>query len=465
VGVYAQQQFGWKNRLYVTGAIRADDNSSFGTNFDAIVYPKFSASWVISEEPKFRSKFDRLHIDNLRLRGAWGQAGRAPAPFSATQTYTSSRTAVGTTVVGGLRTSSIGNPDLKPEKGTEYEVGFESDFMRGRMGLEATYYRKNMKDLLVPIALPPSAGFAGSQLQNLGSTRNHGVELSLTAKPIDRRQFQWDSRVNFAYNSNKLLGLDTIRSCMPWNGEVCQIGKVAAEELPGGASYSPGVQRNRVGYPLGAYFVRYPRKDANGNYMFTGTSPNLVPVYDTAFTFVGPAWPPRTMSWSNNFTLFNNFHVYGLFDYQGGHYQLNYKEYNRCALVTNGPNCERLSKPGVSVEERALYGAVGTPTTVTLPMTQTLFLEKADFIKLRDVSLTFSIPRRILSRTKMESASLVLSGHNLAMWTDYTGLDPEVNGYGSNVVRGSGSSSQFVRVDAYSMPMIKRYTLQLNVTY
>jgi len=465
VGVYAQQQFGWNNRLFVTGAIRADDNSSFGTNFDAIIYPKFSASYVLSEEPRFRSKLDRLHIDNLRLRGAWGQAGRAPAPFSATQTYTSSRTAVGTAVVGGLRTSSIGNPDLKPEKGTEYEVGFESDFLRGRLGLEATYYRKNMKDLLVPIALPPSAGFAGSQLQNLGATRNHGVELSLSARPIDRRSFDWESRFNFAYNSNKLLALDTVRSCLPWNGEVCQAGKVAAEELPGGASYSPGLQRNRVGYPLGAYFVRYPRRDASGNYMFTGTAPNLVPVYDTAFTFVGPAWPPKTMSWSNNFTFFNNFHIYGLFDYQGGHYQLNYKEYNRCALVTNGPNCERLAKPGVSVEERALYGAVGTPTTVTLPMTQTLFLEKADFIKLRDVSLTFSIPRRITSRTKMESASIVLSGHNLAMWTKYTGLDPEVNGYGSNVVRGSGSSSQFVRVDAYSMPMIKRYTMQLNVTY
>jgi outer membrane receptor protein involved in Fe transport len=150
VGVYAQQQFGWNNRLFVTGAIRADDNSSFGTNFDAIIYPKFSASYVLSEEPRFRSKLDRLHIDNLRLRGAWGQAGRAPAPFSATQTYTSSRTAVGTAVVGGLRTSSIGNPDLKPEKGTEYEVGFESDFLRGRLGLEATYYRKNMKDLPRP---------------------------------------------------------------------------------------------------------------------------------------------------------------------------------------------------------------------------------------------------------------------------------------------------------------------------
>src|SRR6185369_13409079 len=144
-------------------AVRMDDNSSFGTNFDAIVYPKLSASYVMSEEPRFRAMLERFHVDNLRLRGAWGQAGRAPAPFSAAQAYTSSRTAIGSTgVAGGIRTSAIGNPDLKPEHGSEYEVGFESDHFHGRLGLEATYYRKVMEDLLIAIALPPSAGFAGS---------------------------------------------------------------------------------------------------------------------------------------------------------------------------------------------------------------------------------------------------------------------------------------------------------------
>src|SRR6185503_6705627 len=248
VGFYAQQQFGWKNRLFVTGAIRMDDNSSFGTNFDAIVYPKLSGSYVISDEPRFQSAFQTMHVDQLRLRGAWGQAGRAPAPFSAAQTYTSSRTATGPTgVAGGLRTTSIGNPDLKPEKGSEYEVGFDSDFLRGRMGLELTYYQKRMNDLLIAIALPPSAGFAGSQLQNLGSTRNQGVELSLMGTPIDRRNFSWESRFNFSYNHNKLLALDTIRTCTPWDGTPCQPGKAAAEDIPGGASYTPGLQRNRVG--------------------------------------------------------------------------------------------------------------------------------------------------------------------------------------------------------------------------
>ncbi|HEV8214909.1 MAG TPA: SusC/RagA family TonB-linked outer membrane protein [Gemmatimonadaceae bacterium] len=466
VGIYGQQQFGWNNRLFVTGAIRMDDNSSFGTNFDAIVYPKLSASYVMSEEPRFRGMLDKLHVDNLRLRGAWGEAGRAPAPFSAAQTYTSSRTATSATgVVGGLRTSGIGNPDLKPEMGTEYELGFESDFYRGRFGIDFTYYRKEMKDLLVGIALPPSAGFGGTQLQNLGSTLNKGIELSLNAIPIDRRHFQWETRFNIAHNDNKLLSLDTIRTCQPWFGETCQPGKSLAEDIPGGASYTPGLQRNRPGFPLGSYFVRYPKKDANGNYVFTGTAPNLVPVYDTTFQYVGPAWPPTTMSWSNSFRVLDGIQFYALFDAQRGHYQINYKEYNRCALVANGPNCERLAKPGVSPEERALYGSTGTPTTVTLPMTQTLYLEKADFVKLRDVSVSFDVPRSLISRTKMERANLVLSGHNLKMWTKYTGLDPEVNGYGSNVIRGSGSSSQFVRADAYSMPMTRRYSLQLNVTY
>jgi TonB-dependent starch-binding outer membrane protein SusC len=235
------------------------------------------------------------------------------------------------------------------------------------------------------------------------------------------------------------------------------------EELPGGASYSPQMQRNRVGYPLGAYFLRYPSRTAQGQYILT---PAGAPVYDTAFKFLGSAVPTKLASFSNTLTLFTNFRLYALLDYQGGHYLFNYKEYNRCALVSNGPNCERLNRAGISDTVRALYGTGGgTPTVLTSPMTQTLYVEKADFVKLRDVSLTFTLPDRFARRGRMQAASIALSGRNLAMWTDYTGLDPEVNGYGNNVVRGSGSNAQFVRVDAYSQPMTRRYTITLNLTY
>jgi TonB-dependent starch-binding outer membrane protein SusC len=369
----------------------------------------------------------------------------------------STRVALSPTTVGGaLVTRTYGNPDLKPELGEEIELGFDAEFVGGRAGTEFTYYRKSMRDLLVPVALPPSLGFAGSVLQNLGQTLNQGVEMGLTGTPWDRRNVTWETRLNLTWNKNRLVALDTFRT----------------EEIPGGASYTPGLQRNRVGYPLGSYFARYPTRDANGNYVLNRNAAGVIttPVYDTAFTFVGPAIPTRSWSFSNTLTLFKNFRLYGLLDFQGGHYLINYKEYNRCALAADGPNCALLNQPGLQGTAqldtlRAVYGITGTPLTVTLPMTQTQYLEKADYVKLRDLSLTWMMPSSLSQRLRMESANIVLSGKNLGLWTDYSGLDPEVNGYSNNQLRGSGNAAQFVRVDAYSWPMARRYTVQLNVTY
>jgi len=473
VGVFAQQQFGWRNRIFVTGALRADDHSSFGRDFDIILYPKASLSWVLSEEPVFAGLFNTIRADNFRFRSAWGRAGRAPAPFVSTQTYASSRVALGPNGVGGAITANtFGNPNLKPESGEEIELGFESDYFRGRAGLELTFYRKTMTELLVPIDLPPSLGFSGSITENLGQTTNRGLEMGISATPVALRNFVWEGRANLTWNRNMLNRLDSVRSCRPWLGEVCDPTKSNAEEFPGGASFSLGIQRNRVGHPLGAYFVRNPTKDASGNYVLNRNAAGVIttPVYDTTFTFLGPALPTRLMSLSNTFTFFKNFRLYALLDHHGGHRLFNFKEYNRCALVANGPNCARLNRPedvGTARLDtlRALYGISGTPTTTTGAYTQAQFIEKADFVKLRDLSLTMVLPAAWARAARMQTASVVLTGKNLALWTDYTGLDPEVNGYSNNQLRGSGNASQFLRIDAYSWPMIRRYTAQINFTY
>jgi TonB-linked SusC/RagA family outer membrane protein len=475
VGVFAQQQLGWRDRLYVTGALRADDHSSFGSDFDIIVYPKASVSWVLSEEPMFDGFLNAIRANSFRVRGAWGRAGRAPAPFSAVQTYGSTRVATSPTIVGGaLVASAYGNPDLKPETGTEIELGFDSDYLNGRVGLEFTWYRKVMKDLFAPLALPPSLGFAGSVTQNLGQTTNRGAELGLRLTPVSTRNFVWDGSFSLATNKNRLDQLDTIRVCRTWVGETCAPTKGIAEDIPGGASYSGGMQRSRVGYPLGAYWSRLPSRDANGNYILNRNAAGVIttPVYDTAFTFIGPAVPTKQWSLSNTFTVFRNFRLYGMLDYQGGHYLYNQKSYNRCATVANGPNCALLNDPALIGTARldtlrAVFagGGVSTPLTVTAPMTQSQYVEKADFIKLRDVSLTYTLPSRIAQGLKMETASITVAGKNLALWTDYSGLDPEVNGYSNNQLRGSGNNAQFVRVDAYSWPMIRRWTMQFNLTY
>jgi TonB-dependent starch-binding outer membrane protein SusC len=484
VGIYGQQQFGWRDRLWVTGAIRADDQSSFGANFDWIVYPKASISWVLSEEPFAQPFVNLMRADNFRLRSAWGRAGRAPAPYSAVQTYGSTRVALNSSAVGGaLVASAYGNPDLKPERGEEVEVGFESDYLGGRFALEATYYNKVMKDLLVPIALPPSLGFAGSQLQNLGHTTNRGLELGLSGTPVSRSMFAWDSRLSMSFNRNRLVSLDTIRVCTPWiAGSTCPVGKSNAEEIPGGASYSPGMQRNRIGYPLGSYFARFPLQGANGDSLVRSGAVMLA-VYDTAFRYVGPALPTRMVSLSNTMTFLRNFQLYVLLDHHGGHWLYNQKSYNRCATVANGPNCAMLNDPAITQAWarggqdsilaqarfdtlRALYGDnQSTPLTVSARMTQTQYIEQADFIKLRDISLTYTLPPQFARAVRMETASVVVAGKNLKIWTDYSGLDPEVNGYSNNQLRGSGNAAQFVRIDAYSWPQTRRYTIAFNFSY
>jgi TonB-dependent starch-binding outer membrane protein SusC len=163
---------------------------------------------------------------------------------------------------------------------------------------------------------------------------------------------------------------------------------------------------------------------------------------------VGPALPSRFLSLSNTITLFRDFRVYGLLDYQGGHWLYNHKEYDRCLTRAN---CERLNSGTISDTLRAIY------------RTQSFYLEKADFMKLREVSVSYTVPRRYTQRAGVDALALTLTGRNLATWTDYTGLDPEVSGYGANQQRTNPSS--FIRADAYPMPQTRRMSFSFNVTF
>src|SRR5439155_23318734 len=171
-GLYAQEQLAYKTRLFLTGAVRGDGNSAFGAKFYAVVYPKFSFSRVLSEEP-FLAK-SKL-FSQLKLRGAWGRAGLAPDVFSAIQTYSAE---VGPAGQGGVSPQNIGNLDLKPEVGQETEVGFDAGLFNQRMGIEFTFYNKNIKDAVVSVPNKPSRGFPGVTFVNLGKTRNRRIELA-----------------------------------------------------------------------------------------------------------------------------------------------------------------------------------------------------------------------------------------------------------------------------------------------
>ena len=200
-GVFVQEQIDWDNKLFLTGAVRGDDNSAFGENFDFVVYPKLSASYVISDEPFFE---DIGFVNQLKLRAAWGKAGRQPDVFDAIRTY---EPAVGPGGVATLTPSTIGNPDLKPEVGSEVELGFDASFVDDRVGLEVTYFSQTTSDAIVAVPVAPSLGFPDVQFRNIGEVTNKGYELSLNANVVRMDNFSLDLGATYSKNENEVVDL------------------------------------------------------------------------------------------------------------------------------------------------------------------------------------------------------------------------------------------------------------------
>ena len=203
VGFYVQETLSWQDRLFLTGAVRRDENSAFGTDFGAQTYPKVSGTWVLSEEP-----FWNLDLLNpLRVRGAWGKAGKQPLTFAAERIYQPVTGPGGRPIV---TPSNLGNPELGPERGVEFEIGFDAGFLDERVSVGFTQYWKTTQDAIVDAPVRPSLAFPGRQFVNVGQVDNWGTEVSLDVQVLQRPQLRWDIGVAFSYNDNEIKDLGDI---------------------------------------------------------------------------------------------------------------------------------------------------------------------------------------------------------------------------------------------------------------
>jgi TonB-linked SusC/RagA family outer membrane protein len=445
LGLYGQEQIGWRDRLFLTGAVRVDNNSAFGSDINWLAYPKISASYILSEEPFFH-RFAKL--DQLKLRVAWGQAGNVPAPFAGQRSFTS-----GATIddngrrVPALLTGQYGNPDIKPERGVEVEGGLDASFLKNRLGAELTYYNKKTRDALMAVPVPPSTGFLGSVLQNLGEIKNTGFELALTATPVQRRVVNWESRLGVSTNHNELVSFGYDRTAIILS------------------LYQP-VQRHQPGYPLGGYWGNFPARDASGK-LVVNTAGALVA--EDSQRYIGPATPTREASFGNTLTFFGNLRLFGLLDYKGGHYLYNVKDQYRCwggSFVTTWSTNAAQNIPGAcwDVNDPSQSEEFKRMRQQDPSINNGLFIQKADFIKLRDVSLTYTLPSSWVHRTGTEQAAITFAVHNAAiLWKPhYSGPDPEVNFTGVN---DPGSYFSFIRVDSWTAPMTRRFTTSLQLSF
>jgi TonB-linked SusC/RagA family outer membrane protein len=421
IGSYVEEEMSWNDRLFVTAALRFDDNSAFGQNFNATVYPKASVSWLLSEEPFFGMDM----FNTLRFRAAFGASGQQPGTTDALRYLNPVAGRKNGAPQTGVTFGSSGNDDLKPERSQELEVGLDAALFGGRVGVELTFYNKRTKDALIQRPLPPSAGESPFQFFNLGEVRNRGIELAINTRLFDRPSFVWDIALSGSLTSNKLIEL----------GE-------GIEPITLGF-----YQQHVEGYPLGGFWGLELTgfDDANGDGIIDRDEYTV----SSEPVFQGSALPTREASLNTTFSFFKGrIRLGGQFDYRGGHIIDNSIENFRCTPVFN---CRGLYDRRAPLEEQARAAAVVNEGADVFA-----FFEPGWFIKLREVSLTYNVPERIAAAFRTSRMSVSISGRNLWTITDYSGVDPEVNAF---------AQDNFASSDFESQPQVRYWIVRLNVGF
>jgi TonB-linked SusC/RagA family outer membrane protein len=422
LGIFGQEQFAWRDRLYLTAALRNDDNSAFGAAFSRVTYPKFSLSYVISDEPWFKVPLVGDQLSELRLRIAYGQSGKAPATFSSIRTYSA---ASGPNDLPAVTPNTTGNPNLGPEIGKEVEAGFDLSGMQDRVGLEFTYYNKKTVNAILDKVVAPSAGQSATQPINIGGLFNRGIELGVRGTPWRSERANLDLTASLSTNHNEITDLG----------------------LPGQYFISAGTfLRHQVGYPAFAWFEKKLLRTSfdrttgvASNLMCADTLANMggkenpdptkaVPCATAPLVYQGRSVPPREFSFTGTLTLFSRFRIYSMVDVKNGHKKLDGNTRVRCGIFgrclenfANLPAAQLTNFPTLKTDVDSMRAArVQSNSTIV-----DYLITQANFGRWRELSFSYDVPNRYAQMARASRASLSVSGRNLKLWTNYQGFEPE----------------------------------------
>ncbi|MBI4520795.1 MAG: TonB-dependent receptor [Gemmatimonadetes bacterium] len=386
-GFFFQNIFDIRNRYFLTVGMRADGNSAFGEGFGLQVYPKLSGSWVISDESFWRPAWG-----TVKLRAAYGQSGRAPGAFDAVRTWTATGSFLGKPAFLPL---NRGNPDLGPEVTAEVEGGFDASWLDDRLRVDLTYYRSTTNNALLPVAGVASAGFAGNQLENVGTLRNSGIEIAASASPILRSNWGWELGLNVTTNHSKAVDLGGRQS----------IGNDAI-----------------LGEPIAVYRGRYVKNPDEF----------AAPVIEQNHIY-GPAQPTLIVSPSTTVRLPAGIMLAVRGEYKAGHfYQDSNIESGAVSRSATVPSCWRYyANKGVNNQLIPLdqVPALGRARCTPSLTNSDYFIYPADFFRLRSVSAT--VPVEFLLSDRVSSAALTVSLNNSWSWKEMPILDPELGQNGA----------------------------------
>ena len=434
LGYLTELQLSSRDRRFIQIGARIDQNSSFGQRVGenrppSFFLPKVGASWVISEEDFFEPLTG--FITQVRLRGAWGTTGRSPNPGASLRTFSAAPFAIEGSQNAGAIPENPGNDTLRAERGEEIEMGMDVSFWNDRISTELTYFNKTTTDLLLNRPLPPSLGFLQNPVVNIGEVYNRGIEFTMNASILQMENIGWESSVGISTLDNKLVSL-------------------------GGVNPFGTTNRFTEGYQLGSYVTKTIRN--------INEETGVVTVADTLEVF-GNVLPTLEWNWSNRLTLFKNFTLSANLDAKSGHRLYNNTDrFRETQLVRDEKRLdptvlsrrERLRRYGNDTPgQPAFVQENGTPTTVN--DVREAYYQDASFVRLREVALTYAMPRSIATRLgPLNGGTFTIALQNAALWTDYEGADPEVI---------SAGGTNFGRSDFLTVPNPRTIVFKTNFIF
>ena len=436
VSFFTRSSYGLKDRYFLTGVLRYDGSSKFATGHKWGLFPALSGSWHISQEDFMRN----VPFSDLRLRVGWGLQGNpGVGPYSSLLTLAATgdgRYVFGEAPVSGVIPTSDANPNLKWEQTAQYNLGLDYGLKNNRISGSIDYYVKNTSDLLLSVSVPQPAP-ADHRLENVGKVRNRGIELSLDAVALSRRNLIWRAGLVFAMERNKVIDLGPYK--------FINTGDVSGQGQSGQES-----ERIIPGSPLGTFYGPvFVGVDAAGKQLFrcsSGTScvngQTTTPAA-TDYTVIGNANPDFTLG-VHSYVNWGKFDISFLVRAAVGQ-----SVFNNTALVYS-------TKGNALQNKNFLVSALTDPTGLHEPaIFSSRWVEKASFVRLQNITLEYALDLPVLTRGA-RSARLYVSADNLLLLTGYSGLDPEVYADAGLASRG---------IDYLSYPRPRTITGGLRIAF
>lgn len=433
--------YSYNDRYILTAVARYDGSSRFAEGNKWAFFPSMSLGWRISEEDFMKGQDV---VSDLKLRMSYGRVGNQAIDIYATQNmYSSNSTILGGQQVVTYVPSDLPNPDLTWEKTDQFDLGLDFSFLNSRLSGSLDFYHKKTRDLLWQISVPNYIGQV-TQMQNLGSIRNTGAELSLNASILDRKDWKWDANFNIATNKSKVLDLGPDQQ------------KYVGEHWGG---YYSGILK--VGSPVGLFYgqvyegvLTQAEIDAKGLNARPGDA-KFKEISDDPHnsTVIGNA-NPDFYGGLGTTLRYKGLSLNAFFQYSVGNDVMNLN----CSYFLPGNsavNCYRDQAKQMWTPENPETN-VARPSNNFIYTPDTRFIENGSFFRLSSLTLAYDMPKNWLTTIGLAGLRVYLTGNNLFNLCDYRGYDPEVSLFSESPILKGYDWGQY--------PMNRSFTVGLKVT-